>query len=46
LKTTFASRYSQEIPLAQALQLDTIALYGQRATGTKYLINPQGVSLP
>lgn len=40
LKTTFASNYSQEISLAEALHLDAIAVYGQRATGTKYLINP------
>ena len=40
LKTTFASTYSKEISLAEALHLDAIAVYGQRATGTKYLINP------
>jgi NADPH2:quinone reductase len=40
LKTTFASSYSKEISLAEALQPQTIAVYGQRATGTKYLINP------
>ncbi len=40
LKTTFASSYSREISLVEALQLETIAVYGQRATGTKYLINP------
>ncbi len=40
LKTTFASAYSKEISLAEALHLDAIAGYGQRATGTKYLINP------
>jgi NADPH:quinone reductase len=40
LKTTFASHYSKEISLAQALQPGEIAVYGQRATGTKYLINP------
>jgi NADPH2:quinone reductase len=44
LKTTFASRYSKEISLAEALQPDAIAHYGQRATGTKYLINPHKVS--
>ena len=44
LKTTFASHYSKEISLVQALQPEEIAVYGQRATGTKYLINPnQGV---
>ena len=40
LKSTFASHYAQEISLAQALQLDAIAAYGQRSTGAKYLINP------
>jgi NADPH2:quinone reductase len=40
LKTTFASTYSQHITLAQALDPDVIAAYGQRATGAKYLITP------
>lgn len=40
LKTTFASSYSKEISLAEALQPEAIAIYGQRATGAKYLINP------
>ncbi len=40
LKTTFASHYTKEISLAEALRLDEIAIYGKRATGTKYLINP------
>ena len=40
LKTTFASHYSHEISLAEALQPDTIADYSKRATGQKYLINP------
>ena len=40
LKTTFASHYSQEVSLAEALQPEVIAVYGQRATGTKFLINP------
>ncbi len=45
LKTTFASHYAGELSLAEALQLDSIAQYGARATGTKYLINPnKGVS--
>jgi NADPH2:quinone reductase len=45
LKTTFASSYSQEISLVEALQPDIIAIYGQRATGTKYLINPHKASV-
>jgi len=40
LKTTFASHYSREVSLAEALHLDAIAVYGGRATGEKYLINP------
>lgn len=40
LKTTFASHYSQEISLAEALRPDVVTAYGQRATGKKYLINP------
>ena len=38
LKTTFASHYSHQISLAQALQLDVISGYAKRATGEKYLI--------
>jgi len=40
LKTTFASHYTKEVSLAEALQLDEIAVYGRRATGEKYLVNP------
>jgi NADPH2:quinone reductase len=40
IKTTFASSYAKEISLAEALQLDSISVYGQQATGKKYLINP------
>jgi len=40
LKTTFASHYTKEVSLAEALRLEEIAVYGRRATGTKYLINP------
>jgi NADPH:quinone reductase len=40
LKTTFASRYAKEVSLAEALQPEMIAVYGQRATGVKFLINP------
>jgi NADPH2:quinone reductase len=40
LKTTFASRYAKEVSLAEALQPDMIAVYGQRNTGAKFLINP------
>jgi len=40
LKTTFASHYTQVVSLAEALQLSHLAVYGKRATGEKYLINP------
>jgi NADPH:quinone reductase-like Zn-dependent oxidoreductase len=40
LKTTFASHYTQTVSLQEALQLSNIAIYGKRATGEKFLINP------
>ena len=40
LKTTFASRYTKEVSLAEVLRLEEIAIYGKRATGAKYLVNP------
>jgi NADPH:quinone reductase-like Zn-dependent oxidoreductase len=40
IKTTFASHYSKVISLQQALQIDVINAYNRRATGEKYLINP------
>ncbi len=40
LKTTFASHYTKVVSLPEALQLSNIAVYGKRATGEKYLINP------
>jgi NADPH:quinone reductase-like Zn-dependent oxidoreductase len=40
LKTTFASHYTKVVSLQEALQLENIAAYGKRATGEKYLINP------
>ncbi len=40
IKTTFASHYDKEVSLAEALRLEEIAVYGQQATGRKYLINP------
>jgi NADPH2:quinone reductase len=40
LHTTFASHYSKEVSLAEALSADAISVYGARATGTKYLIVP------
>jgi NADPH:quinone reductase-like Zn-dependent oxidoreductase len=40
LKTTFASHYTQVVSLQEALQLSHLAVYAKRATGEKYLINP------
>jgi NADPH2:quinone reductase len=40
LKTTFASTYSDEVSLAEALAPEAIAAYGRRATGAKTLIKP------
>jgi hypothetical protein len=40
LKTTFASHYTKVVSLQEALQLDNIVVYGKRATGEKFLINP------
>jgi NADPH:quinone reductase len=40
IKTTFASHYSGELSLAEALHPDNIEAYGKRATGQKFLINP------
>ena len=40
LKTTFASHYTAEISLAEALQPATLAAINKKSTGEKYLINP------
>jgi NADPH2:quinone reductase len=40
IKTTFASRYTKVVSLAEALQPREIAIYGRQATGEKYLIDP------
>jgi NADPH:quinone reductase-like Zn-dependent oxidoreductase len=41
LKTTFASHYTDELSLAEALQADIVARYYAKATGEKFLICPQ-----
>ena len=41
LTTTFASHYTREISLAEALQPEILTAYSRRATGEKYLITPQ-----
>jgi len=40
IKTTFASKYTKVVSLAEALQLKEIAVYAKQATGEKYLVNP------
>jgi NADPH2:quinone reductase len=40
INTTFASHYTAEVSMEEALSLDTLRLYSQRQTGQKYLINP------
>lgn len=39
--TTFASHYTREVSLAEALSLEAIAIYGKQATGEKFLVAPQ-----
>jgi NADPH2:quinone reductase len=40
LRSTFRSEYSNEISLAEMLQLEVIAAYRKRETGRKYLVIP------
>ena len=40
LTTTFASGYTQEISLSQALNIETLRKYRRIATGEKYVITP------
>ena len=40
LKTTFASHYTKIVSLPEALDLSNLATYTKRATGEKFLINP------
>ena len=43
LKTTFASHYTREISLLEALQLQVMEDYAKFSTGKKYLVNPNKV---
>jgi NADPH:quinone reductase-like Zn-dependent oxidoreductase len=43
LKTTFASHYTRTVSLAEALTPEAIAVYAQRSTGAKVLIDPSRV---
>jgi NADPH:quinone reductase-like Zn-dependent oxidoreductase len=40
ITTTFASRYTAEVGLAEMLTLEAIGRYGRMATGEKYLVRP------
>ena len=40
IKTIFASRYTAEISLAEAVSPDVIRAYAKHTTGEKYLIAP------
>jgi NADPH2:quinone reductase len=40
IKTTFASKYVQEISFEEMLQPEIFKLYAKQATGEKYLVNP------
>jgi len=42
LTTTFASSYTDQVTLAGALQLENLQAYARQATGSKYLILPNG----
>ncbi|MEH6567851.1 MAG: zinc-binding dehydrogenase [Halioglobus sp.] len=41
ITTTFASNYTSEVSLAEALSMDAISVYSKQATGEKFLILPQ-----
>lgn len=41
LKTTFASHYTDEISLSEALDADIVAKYNAKTTGQKFLVCPQ-----
>jgi len=42
IKTTFKSKYTQEVSLEEALTLESLMIYAKQATGEKFLINPNG----
>jgi NADPH2:quinone reductase len=41
LETTFASTYTREVSLLEALEPEAYSAYARHATGEKYLIAPQ-----
>ena len=40
LTTTFATRYTRRIGLAEALEPEVLRAYERKATGEKFLIDP------
>jgi len=40
IRSTFASSYTREVSLMEALDIQCMLEYGKKATGEKYLINP------
>lgn len=40
ITTTFASSYTAEVSLEEAVSLDAVKAYAKQATGEKYLVNP------
>jgi NADPH2:quinone reductase len=42
LTTTFASHYTDQISLSEALDVETLQRYARQATGEKFLLRPQG----
>ena len=40
IKTTFASKYTGEVSLSDALKLENVIAFNKKATGEKFLINP------
>lgn len=40
IKTTFASSFTKELSLAEALDIENVQLYVAKKTGEKYLVNP------
>jgi NADPH2:quinone reductase len=45
ITTTFATSYTAEVGLAQAVTVDALQVYAKQETGKKYLLNPQTVEL-
>lgn len=40
IKTTFATHYTAEVSLAQAVTVEALQIYAKQQTGKKYLLNP------